>query len=178
MVPIYSWPGVKPRLNGGPPSIIAGTPWRMISMSVAQTAIASTRTSTSAGPGCGTGFSISESSSGPTSTQAFIRSGIAYWLLRERGLATDMAIVKFLSKVRCKLLAAVGLAEDREFLWQAVFVNKHRSRIARCQQNLELGFQAPGLACQLNAVDATRHDDVREQKIDSGSLLENLKGLL
>src|SRR5258708_5793635 len=81
-VPIYSWPGVKPLLNGSPPSIIAGTPWRMISMSVAHTAIASIRTSTSANPGCGTGFSTSESSSGPPSTQALIRSGIGYWLLR------------------------------------------------------------------------------------------------
>ena len=50
-VPMYSWPGVKPLLNGSSPSIIAGTPCLMISMSVAQTAIASIRTSTSAGPG-------------------------------------------------------------------------------------------------------------------------------
>src|SRR5207237_1686956 len=93
IVPIYSWPGVKPRLNGGPPSIIAGTPWRMISMSVAQTAIASTRTRTSAGPGCGTGFSTSESSSGPPRTQAFILSGIGYWLLRGGVSARAVPIV-------------------------------------------------------------------------------------
>jgi len=49
------------------------------------------------------------------------------------------------SKVRCKLLAAIGLAEDREFLWQPVFVGKHCGSVARRQQNLELGFQAPGL---------------------------------
>src|ERR1043166_5849423 len=77
------------------------------------------------------------------------------------------------SKVRCELLAAVGLAQDREFLWQAVFVDEHCGRIARCQQNLELGFQAPGLACQLKAVDAAGHDYVREQKVDPGSLLAN-----
>ena len=83
IVPIYSWPGVKPLLNGSPPSIIAGTPCRMISISVAQTAIASTRTSTSAGPGSGTGFSTSESSSGPPSTQAFIVGGSGCSLLRD-----------------------------------------------------------------------------------------------
>src|ERR1041384_2873845 len=54
----------------------------MISMSVAQTAIASTRTRTSAGPGSGTGFSTSESSSGPPSTQAFIVGGSGDSLLR------------------------------------------------------------------------------------------------
>ena len=51
-------------------------------MSVAQTAIASTRTSTSARPGSGTGFSTRLSSSGPPSTQAFIVFGIGYSLLR------------------------------------------------------------------------------------------------
>ena len=75
-VPMYSWPGVKFLLNGEPPSIIAGTPCLMISMSVAQTAIASIRTSTSAGPGSGTGLSTSDSSSGSPSTQAFIVSGM------------------------------------------------------------------------------------------------------
>src|SRR5436190_22840624 len=91
---MYSWPGVKPRLNGRPPSIIAGTPCRMISMSVAHTAIASTRTSTSAGPGSGTGFSTSDNSSGPPSTQAFILSGIGCSLLRgavsARGVAMSL----------------------------------------------------------------------------------------
>ena len=81
-VPIYSWPGVKPRLNGSSPSTIAGSPCLMISMSVAQTAIASIRTSTSAGPGSGTGFSTSASSSGLPSTQAFIVFGIGYSLAR------------------------------------------------------------------------------------------------
>src|SRR5215469_10358041 len=80
-VPMYSWPGVKPLLNGSAPSIISGTPCFKTSMSVAQTAIASIRTSTSAGPGSGTFFSTSDSSSGPPSTQAFIVSGIGYSLL-------------------------------------------------------------------------------------------------
>jgi hypothetical protein len=55
----------------------------MISMSVAQTAIASTRTKTSAAPGCGTGtgFSTSASSSG-LRAQAFIVFGIGYSLMR------------------------------------------------------------------------------------------------
>ncbi len=81
-VPIYSWPGVKPRLKGSPPSTIAGSPCLTISMSVAQTAIASTRTSTSAAPGSGTGFSTRVSSSGLPSTQAFIVFGIGYSLMR------------------------------------------------------------------------------------------------
>ena len=72
---MYSWPGVKPLLNGSSPSTIAGRPCLMISISVAQTAIASIRTSTSAGPGSGTGFSTSDSSSGSPSTQAFIVFG-------------------------------------------------------------------------------------------------------
>ncbi len=75
-VPIYSWPGVKPLLKGDPPSMIAGSPCLMISMSVAQTAMASMRTSTSARPGSGTGFSTRVSSSGPPSTQAFMVLGI------------------------------------------------------------------------------------------------------
>ena len=75
-VPMYSWPGVKPLWNGRSPSIIAGTPCLMISMSVAQTAIASIRTKTSARPGSGTGFSTNASSSGPPSTQACIVFGI------------------------------------------------------------------------------------------------------
>src|ERR1700733_8357370 len=81
-VPMYSWPGVKPLLNGSPPSIIAGTPCLMTSISVAQTAIASIRTRTSAEPGSGTGFSTSDNCSGSPSTQAFIVSGIGYSLLR------------------------------------------------------------------------------------------------
>ena len=81
-VPMYSWPGVKPLWNGKSPSIIAGMPWRRISISVAHTAIASIRSRTSAGPGAGTGLSTSDSSSGPPNTQAFIVSGIGYWLLR------------------------------------------------------------------------------------------------
>src|SRR5204862_1077784 len=95
IVPIYSWPGVKPRLNGSSPSIIAGTPWRMISMSVAHTAIASIRTSTSARPGSGTGFSMSDSSSGPPSTHAFMRSGMGYWLLRKREPTTGITMFHF-----------------------------------------------------------------------------------
>src|SRR5438094_1379513 len=95
---MYSWPGVKPRLNGSPPSIIAGTPWRMISMSVAQTAIASTRTSTSAGPGCGTGFSMRASSAGLASTQAFIRWGIGYSLLRDGVSARAVAMLQVLCR--------------------------------------------------------------------------------
>ena len=81
-VPMYSWPGVKPLLNGRPPSIIAGTPCLMTSISVAQTAIASIRTRTSARPGSGTGFSTSDNCSGSPRTQAFIVSGIGYSLLR------------------------------------------------------------------------------------------------
>src|SRR5487761_1685123 len=73
---MYSWPMVKFRLNGESPSTIAGRPRCMISMSVAQTAIASMRTRTSALPGSGTFFSTSFSSSGPPSTQAFMVSGI------------------------------------------------------------------------------------------------------
>ena len=53
----------------------------MISRSVAQMATASTRTKTSAGPGCGTGFCAREICSGSPSTQAFMVSGIGYWLL-------------------------------------------------------------------------------------------------
>jgi len=64
----------------------------MISMSVAHTAIASTRTRTSVGPGSGTGFSTTDSSSGPPRTQAFIRSGMGYWLLREREPITDITM--------------------------------------------------------------------------------------
>src|SRR6266853_677530 len=75
-VPMYSWPGVKPLLKGDPPSMIAGSPCLMISMSVAQTAMASMRTSTSARPGSGTGVSTRLSSSGPPSTQAFMVLGI------------------------------------------------------------------------------------------------------
>ena len=58
-----------------------------------------------------------------------------------------------------------------------MFASKHCGSVARRQQDLELGFQASGLACQLNAIDAAGHDDIREQKIDPDSLLENLKGL-
>src|SRR5947207_13761522 len=67
----------------------------MISISVAQTAIASTRTRTSAGPGSGTGFSMSDSSSGPPSTHAFMRSGMGYWLLRKREPTTDITMFHF-----------------------------------------------------------------------------------
>ncbi len=74
-VPMYSWPGVKLRLKGEPPSTIAGSPCLMISMSVAHTAIASIRTSTSALAGSGTGFSTRCSSSGLPSTHAFIVLG-------------------------------------------------------------------------------------------------------
>jgi hypothetical protein len=81
IVPMYSWPIVKFLLNGASPSTIAGSPCFMISISVAHTATASMRTNTSARPGSGTGFSTSFSSSGPPSTQAFMRSGIVNWLV-------------------------------------------------------------------------------------------------
>src|SRR6266851_2568156 len=90
-VPMYSWPGVKPLLKGSSPSIIAGRPCRMISMSVAQTAIASTRTRTSAAPGLGTGFSTIVSCSGSPRTQAFIVSGIRYSLMPCDPLAEAMS---------------------------------------------------------------------------------------
>src|SRR5258707_579652 len=65
----------------------------MISMSVAHTAIASTRTRTSVGPGSGTGFSTTDSSSGPPRTQAFMLAGMGYWLPREPASGCGLAMV-------------------------------------------------------------------------------------
>src|SRR5688572_18493025 len=72
---MYSCPGVKFLLNGGPPATIAGGPWLITSRSLAQIAHASTRTSTSAGPGWGTGLSARVSWPGSPRTQAFIVCG-------------------------------------------------------------------------------------------------------
>src|SRR4029077_12338885 len=72
MVPMYSWPGVKFLLNGGPPPIVAGRPWLITSRSVAQMAVASIRTSTSATPGLGTNLSTRVSWPESPRTQAFI----------------------------------------------------------------------------------------------------------
>ena len=83
---MYSWPGVKPLLNGSPPSIIAGTPCLMTSMLlVAQTARSrsiSTASIFRRALGSGTGLSTSDNCSGSPSTQAFIVSGIGYSLPR------------------------------------------------------------------------------------------------
>src|SRR5437879_7033964 len=65
----------------------------MTSMSVAHTAIASTRTRTSVGPGSGTGFSTTDSSSGPPRTQAFMLAGMGYWLPREPASGCGLAMV-------------------------------------------------------------------------------------
>ena len=84
-VPIYSCPEVKFLLNSSPPLMIAGSPWLMISKSVAQTAMTSILTSTSALPGSGTGFSVRITSSGSPRTQAFIFSGSNYFIRNYRG---------------------------------------------------------------------------------------------
>src|ERR687884_1566875 len=94
-------------------------------MSVAQTAIASTRTRTSVGPGSGTGFSRTESSSGPPRTQAFIRSGIGYWLLRERASGCSLAMARASYVVACRLSGPLARASTRH-----VIMGRQGSRIA------------------------------------------------
>src|ERR1700692_4280042 len=82
-----------------------------------------------------------------------------------------------LSKVSRKLVAPIGLPENREFFWQAMFVHKHGCGVARCQQHLETGLQTPSFDGQLNAVNPAGHYDNREQKINLMGPLQDLKGL-
>src|SRR3954453_11419694 len=100
---MYSWPIVKFLLNGNSPSTIAGQPCFIISISVAQTAIASTRSSPSAGPGSGTGFSTSDNSSGPPRTHAFIVLGTRYSFRRCAAVSLLVATIVNLRGACCTI---------------------------------------------------------------------------
>ena len=94
----------------------------MISMSVAQTAMASMRTSTSARPGSGTGFSTSWSSSGPPSTQAFMVLGIVERVglrCHVRSLPGCRSIAPILASHRCRCQCSLGTLRCRIKLLEA-----------------------------------------------------------
>src|SRR5712672_2322002 len=101
----------------------------MISRSVAQIATASMRTNTSARAGTGVGLSRRNSSSGPPSTQAFIRSGIGNWAdvltpagsymaafsqdCRRLDVAPEILLAVILTALTTAAIAFSAIAKDR-----------------------------------------------------------------